>query len=186
MTILEIGVGGYDDLRRGGESLRMWKRYFPRATIYGLDIIDKTTLSEPRLTVLQGDQSSPADLERVIRATGPLDIIIDDGSHVSAHVITAFNTLFPVLRDGGVYVVEDLQTSYWPHFGGQTSAYDDTSTSMGFLKNMVDGLNFEEIGGRDPARTDASIKGMHFYHNMAFIEKAENRDGGAPSWLSRI
>ncbi|WP_036566671.1 class I SAM-dependent methyltransferase [Nocardia sp. BMG51109] len=186
LTILEIGVGGYDDPHRGGESLRMWKRYFPRAAIFGLDIVDKTALSTPRLTVLQGDQSSATDLERVVRATGPLDIIIDDGSHISAHVITAFHTLFPALRDGGVYVVEDLQTSYWPHFGGKSGAYNDISTSMGFLKAMLDGLNHEEIDGREPAPTDAAIKGMHFYHNMAFLEKGENRDGGAPSWLSRI
>ncbi|MFC9437645.1 hypothetical protein [Nocardia sp. NPDC057030] len=183
LTILEIGVGGYADPRRGGESLRMWRRFFPRAAVFGIDIIDKSALSGQRMTVLQADQSSAADLAHVVEVTGPLDIIIDDGSHVSAHVIATFNALFPALRHGGIYVIEDLQTSYWPHFGGKAGIYTDTSTSAGFLKAMIDGLNYEEIDGRESEPTDACITGMHFYHNMAFLEKGENQDGGAPSWL---
>ncbi|WP_280408356.1 class I SAM-dependent methyltransferase [Nocardia brasiliensis] len=183
LTILEIGVGGFADPRRGGESLRMWKRYFPRATVYGIDIVDKSELSEPRITVLRADQSAPADLARVLETTGPLDLVIDDGSHLSAHVIASFDVLFPALRPGGMYVIEDLQTSYWPHFGGRSGVYDDTSTSMGFLKALIDGLNFAEIDGREPRRTDTAIKGMHFYHNIVFVEKGENRDEGAPAWL---
>ncbi|MFG2445251.1 hypothetical protein ACGFQG_20495 [Nocardia fluminea] len=183
LTILEIGVGGYDNPRRGGESLRMWKRYFPRAAVYGIDIIDKSSLSESRMTILRADQADPVDLARVLEITGPLDIIIDDGSHVSAHVIATFALLFPALRSGGMYVIEDLQTSYWPHFGGKAGVYDDMETSVGFLKAMVDGLNHAEIDNRAQASTDACVKGMHFYHNLAFLEKGENRDEGAPSWL---
>lgn len=185
LTILEIGVGGYADPGRGGASLHVWKRYFPRASVFGLDITDKSALSEQRITVLAGDQSSPADLADVIAATGPLDIIIDDGSHVSAHLLASFEVFFPLLRDGGLYVLEDLQTSYWPSFGGKADVFDDPATSVGFLKQLVDGLNHEDIEGRRPRPTDTTIGGLHFYHNLCFIEKATNLDGRPPAWISR-
>ncbi|MFD9888715.1 class I SAM-dependent methyltransferase [Amycolatopsis sp. NPDC059027] len=185
LTILEIGVGGYADPGQGGASLHVWKRYFPRASVFGLDITDKSALSEQRLTVLAGDQSSPADLSDVVAETGPPDIVIDDGSHVSAHLLASFEALFPVLRDGGLYVLEDLQTSYWPNFGGRADVFDDPVTSVGFLKQLVDGLNHEDIDGRRPRATDATIGGLHFYHNLCFVEKATNLDGAPPSWIPR-
>ncbi len=183
LTILEIGVGGYQDSARGGESLRMWKNYFPRAAVYGLDIFDKTSMSGPRTTVLQGDQSSPEDLRRVLAATGPLDVVIDDGSHRSEHVKASFAMLFPALRENGIYVIEDLQTSYWPGFGGRPPGQAGIPTSMDYLKTLVDGLNYEEITGRRPSNTDTNIRGLHFYHNLAMIEKGANRDGGGPQWM---
>lgn len=185
LTVLEIGVGGYADPVRGGASLRMWRRYFPRALIYGLDITDKRAMSGQRMIIRQGDQSSAADLADVVAATGPLDVVIDDGSHVSAHVIATFNELFSAVRPGGLYVIEDLQTSYWPSFGGAHWGTDEAATSVGFLKALVDGLNHEEIDGREPQGWDAEISGLHFYHNMAVIEKKKNLDGGAPSWIPR-
>ncbi|MEV1075241.1 class I SAM-dependent methyltransferase [Micromonospora parva] len=185
LTILEIGVGGFGDQHRGGASLEVWRRYFPRALVYGLDIVDKSHLTDQRVTVLQGDQSSPTDLARVVEVMGRPDIVIDDGSHVSAHLLASFASLFPVLRHGGLYVMEDLQTSYWPTFGGRAGTYDDPATSLGFLKTLVDGLHHEEIVGRTPAFTDPDIGGVHFYHNLAFVEKERNLDGGAPSWIPR-
>ncbi|MEV7007445.1 class I SAM-dependent methyltransferase [Streptosporangium sp. NPDC051022] len=193
LTILEIGVGGfslsangYGDPARGGESLRMWKHYFPRALVYGIDIVDKRALSEQRITILHADQSNPAELDEVIRETGPLDIVIDDGSHRSEHVLTSLRTLFPHLRNGGLYVIEDLQTSYWPRFGGNSDVFDSPSTSVGFLKSLVDGLNHEEIldsSDRVPGDFDRSVRGLHFYHNIVFIEKGLNVEGGGPVWL---
>src|SRR6185295_16936977 len=59
LTLLEIGVGGYRDPRKGGESLRMWKAYFPKARIFGLDLFDKRALEEDRIRILQGSQDDP-------------------------------------------------------------------------------------------------------------------------------
>lgn len=56
LKILEIGVGGYDDPLSGGDSLRMWKTYFPNSMIYGLDIVDKSSLEEDRIKIFQGSQ----------------------------------------------------------------------------------------------------------------------------------
>jgi cephalosporin hydroxylase len=111
VTLLEIGIGGYSNQARGGASLRMWKAYFPAGTIIGLDIEDKSQFAEERITILQGDQGDRAFLRDLATRYGPFDIVIDDGSHRSEHVIASFEALFPHLRDGGVYVVEDLQAS---------------------------------------------------------------------------
>ena len=56
IKLLEIGAGGYDDPRAGGESLRMWKRYFLFANIYSIDIYEKSFLEERRIKIFKGSQ----------------------------------------------------------------------------------------------------------------------------------
>ncbi|QQC92103.1 hypothetical protein [Streptomyces alfalfae] len=182
VRICEIGVGGYGDPRAGGGSLSMWKEFFPRGLVYGVDIADKRALDRPRITTVRADQSDPEALRSMAEEFGPFDIIIDDGSHMSPHVITSFRTLFPYLVEDGVYAVEDLHGSYWPQlFEGSEDDLNDPAYTVGFLKQMVDGLNHEEFLKKETrvARpTDRTIKGMHFYHNLAFIEKGRNEEGG--------
>jgi hypothetical protein len=175
LTLLEIGVGGYDDPRAGGASLRMWKAFFPRARVFGIDVYDKRAVEEPRIRVLQGNQGDPAFLARLVAETGPLDIVIDDGSHANEHVLASFEALFPHVREGGVYAIEDLQTSYWPKFGG---SLDLTAphTSMNALKRLVDGLNHAEriAPGYVPTFLDLNVRSVHFYHNLAFVYRGRN------------
>lgn len=90
IKMLEIGVGGYGSPTEGGESLRMWKKYFPHGEIYAVDIYDKSPLQESRIKIFQGSQVDRAFMERVADDHGPFDIIIDDGSHVNGHVIETF------------------------------------------------------------------------------------------------
>ncbi|WP_297549426.1 class I SAM-dependent methyltransferase [Amycolatopsis sp.] len=182
LTVLEIGVGGFGDPGAGAESLRMWKHYFPRAILYGLDIEDKREFDELRIVTVRGDQSDPVSLAAFAEDVGPFDIVIDDGSHVSADVITSFRTLFSHVRPNGLYVIEDLQTSYWkPMFGGDDSDLTDPQYTMGFLKTLLDGLHHEEFlraEAWEPQPTDGQIRGVHFYHNLCFIEKGPNVEGG--------
>lgn len=188
ITLVEIGVGGYRDPTDGGASLRMWRDFFPRALVYGLDIVDKSAHNDGRIQTLCADQSAPNSLAQAIAQTGCPDIIIDDGSHISKHVITTFTTLFPLLRPGGKYVIEDLQTSYWPSFGGSEHSTCDPTTSMGMLKDLVDGLNHRQItdaNSRSRRETDTQIVGLHFYHNLAIIDKGLNLEPGPPSWLAK-
>ncbi|MEZ4755668.1 MAG: class I SAM-dependent methyltransferase [Flavobacteriales bacterium] len=179
LRMLEIGVGGYTDPRAGGGSLRMWKRYFPKARITALDLYDKSWWEEPRIRIHQGSQTDIAVLDRIVKEDGPFDLIIDDGSHVSTHIIATFEHLFPSLKDGGHYIIEDTQTSYWKEFGGDEHDRTGTHTSMGYFKSLVDGLNHEEI--RDPARQegpfDRSIRSIHFHHNLVVICKGSNEEG---------
>jgi hypothetical protein len=184
LKILEIGIGGYRDPQHGGASLRMWKRYFHRSLVYGLDIVDKSSIAEQRIDVVQGDQADQQFLANLSERSGPFDVIIDDGSHYCADVIASFTALFPRLRMGGIYVVEDTATSYWPDYGGSTDNKSDVSTTMGFFKSLVDGLNYEEFEPPEahrPADTDEQIVCLHFYHNLVIIEKAVNRSGSLPS-----
>ena len=178
LKILEIGVGGDDDPKKGGASLRMWKKYFPNGLIYSIDIHEKSFLQERRIKIFQGSQADDDFLRKVYQEIGPIDIIIDDGSHINEHVIRSFNVLFPLLKDGGIYVGEDLQTAYWPRYGGDSMNLNNTATSMGFFKTLVDGLNHIEFekSGYAPTYFDAHITSLHFYHNMAFIYKGLNSE----------
>ncbi|MDD5080328.1 MAG: class I SAM-dependent methyltransferase [Candidatus Omnitrophica bacterium] len=176
MNVLEIGVGGYEDPDKGGASLLMWKYYFPRSAIYAIDVYDKSKLQEKRIKIFQGSQNDEKFLKDVFSRIGSLDIIIDDGSHMNEHVLTSFKTLFPLLKDGGIYAVEDVQTSYWPQYGGSSEDLNNPATAMGFFKKIADGLNYMELAepGYEPAYFDRNITSIHFYHNLVIIYKGVN------------
>jgi hypothetical protein len=179
IVLLEIGIGGEGDPGKGGESLRMWRRYFPRATVVGLDIHDKRQFAEDRIRIYQGDQSDEAVLRRIVAEVGRPDVVIDDGSHVNAHVLKSFEVLFPLLQDDGIYAIEDLQTSYWPRFGGSSEDLTGAPTSMCLLKRLLDGLNHEEFlrPGYVPSHLDEHVTAVHAYHNLAFVQKGRNKEG---------
>lgn len=183
INLLEIGVGGYEDPKQGGESLRMWKAFFRRGNIFGVDIYDKTYHNEKRITTFKGSQVDSDFLKKIKEEMGTVDIIIDDGSHFNDHVITTFKILFPLLGPNGIYVIEDLQTSYWGRFSDDVtenaSMHVEPLTSMNFLKPLVDGLNYEEfmVDGYTPTYFDENITSIHFYHNLVFIYKGKNNEG---------
>ncbi len=154
--VLEIGIGGYD-LAEGGHSLLMWRSYFPNATIYGLDIHEKR-IDAPRVVVLQGDQSDPDSLLEAIKDCPPFDLIVDDGSHIASHIVTTFETLYPLLSPGGLYVIEDMHTAYLPEFEGGPPGTDGTSVVL--VKSLLDDLN---VNGR--------VAQVHAYPRLAVIRK---------------
>ena len=178
IILLEIGIGGYGDPRAGGESLRMWKEFFPNGTIIGLDLHDKSSLREERIEIEQGSQDDPEFLKRLSARYGPFDIVIDDGSHLPAHVIASFEILFDHVKGNGIYAIEDLQTSYWLGWGGSRKG-TGKGTSMGLLLDLANGRNYEEfdVAGYQPSRFDVGIESVTFYHNLAFIQKGPNTEG---------
>lgn len=178
LNLLEIGIGGYSDAAKGGNSLRTWKAYFPNARIFGIDIHDKCGVDEERIRTFQGSQIDEAFLRRVVEQINGVDIVIDDGSHVNSHVIRTFEILFPYLRRGGIYAIEDTQTSYWPGFGGSSEELGNRETIMGYFGILVHSLNHQEIlrKGYLPTEYDRSIVAMHFYHNLIIMEKGENTE----------
>lgn len=181
LTLLEIGIGGYDDPNLGGGSLRMWRTYFPRGQIYGIDIHDKSVHDGRRIKTFQGSQFDPRFLDRVLEITGPPDIIIDDGSHVSRDVIVSFGYLFPRMANDGIYVVEDLQTSYWDDWGGDDENPESRSTAVGFFGGLIHGMHYEERPSRHLTQAsyfEQNILGLSFYHNLVFVQKGPNVEGG--------
>lgn len=171
IRLLEIGVGGYDRPRVGGNSLRMWKRYFEKGIITGIDLYDKSLLQENRIHIEKGDQGDALFLQEITRKNGPFDIIIDDGSHVQSHIIASFEALFPLMRSGGIYVIEDTQTSYWPKFEGSTELMDTIPSAMNYFIQRVHGVNrsewLEEVKPVDIP--DQGIGSIGFYHNLIFV-----------------
>jgi hypothetical protein len=135
ISLLEIGV-------QNGGMLEIWSKYFPKAErLLGCDIDERCrnlSFEDPRIKVFVGDANAPETLSAIIQDTSVFDIIIDDGSHIVSDVIKSFSLFFPRLRAGGLYVIEDLHTSYWPDYGGGT---DLQLTSMGFLKLLADICN---------------------------------------------
>jgi len=130
LKIIEIGIAS-------GASLRMWKEYFPLATIYGIDVsLGYKKYEEERINVIAGDQNNSDFLKTLYTTVGECDIIIDDGSHVSKHQVTSFTHLFPLVKAGGYYVIEDLHTSYLKNF-----LLDSPLPTTDFLKNLVDDMN---------------------------------------------
>ena len=188
VKVLEIGIGGYDLPDAGGESLRMWKHYFRRGLIYGMDIYPKTGIHESRVQILQGDQGDEEALDAMARELGPFDIIIDDGSHISHHIIPSFNALFPHVKPGGIYVIEDLASAYWPGWGGDADPSAQYRT-MDMIKDLLDDLHqSEQIRAGDDKRstTELTVTGVHVHHNLAIIDKGLNTEQGAPEWLRGI
>lgn len=185
-TFLEIGIGGYAHQGKGGGSLRMWKQFFPKAQIVGLDIEDKSFVAEDRIRVYQGSQADPDVLHRIVADAGSIRVILDDGSHNPAHIRETFRILFPLLEPHGIYIIEDTQTSYWPQWGGSEDL-DDPSTTMALVKGLVDGINYEEYVDEayEPTYTDRHVVGVHVYHNLVIIEKGENAEGTKRRFLLR-
>jgi hypothetical protein len=109
IKLLEIGINK-------GESLNAWEEYFGEGSkIYGLDkhyINDK--YKKQNIEYIKGDQNNKKDLDKIIKIVKECEIIIDDGSHHPHHQLFSFNYLFDkLLKKGGIYVIEDIETSYW-------------------------------------------------------------------------
>jgi hypothetical protein len=162
LNLLEIGVGW-------GGSLYTWREYLPKARITGIDNNPKRKEFEgENIKVFIGDQADSQFLKSVNRERGPFDIIIDDGSHMMHQQIKSFNTLFPRLKDGGVYVIEDWHTSYMPKYqdGGQRT--------VDRLKELIDGLNFWITPDKSPDYFAENIVSLHFESGIVFIRKGKN------------
>lgn len=129
-TMLEIGV-------HKGSSLRTWEEYFPNAKIVGVDIKEESrALQSERAVVEIGSGGDPKFLRGLVAKHGRFQLIVDDGSHIWEHQKVAFTTLFPSLRDGGVFIIEDLNTSYFPKW---QKGFPGIST-VEWLKNGIDHL----------------------------------------------
>jgi hypothetical protein len=165
IRVLEIGV------YRGG-GLAMWQKYFgPAARIVGADIDpDAARAVAGRFEVELGDQSDPDFLRAVNEKHGPFDVIIDDGGHTMEQQIVTATTLFPLLAEGGVLVVEDCHTSYWPSFGG---GFAEPDSFLTWARARVDDLHARHSGEVDRDSIWAQeLDGMHFYDSIVVLDKA--------------
>src|SRR5208337_1726291 len=140
VVFIEIGVD------KGG-SLQMWKKYFgPLARIVGIDVIPSCKeFEEEQIYVRIGNQSDPVFLQNIINEFDTPDIVLDDGSHVMADIISSFNFLYPRIDKRGIYMVEDLHTAYWDEYQG---GLNREGTFIERCKALIDELNAEHTRGK--------------------------------------
>ncbi len=117
ITFLEMGlfIGGpehgksADRVTRDLPSIRMWLEFFDKADIHGLDVSDFSWFHHDRFTFHRCDMDDRANIAAARAVMPEFDIIIDDASHASHHQQNGFLELFPRLRPGGLYIIEDLR-----------------------------------------------------------------------------
>lgn len=164
VSILEIGVS------KGG-SLQLWREYFgPEARIFGIDIDPDCRRFDGRHGQVRiGSQADPAFLQGIVAEMGGVDVVIDDGSHMQSHVEASFHTLFPLLNPGGIYLVEDLHTAYWPTFEG---GYRRRTSFIETAKDIVDDMHhwYHRRRTRQPVAKDL-VTGVHFYDSIVVLDK---------------
>jgi len=161
---LEIGVAG-------GGSLQMWRQYFgPEAIIFGVDIDpDCAAFDGESGQVRIGSQDDPRFLQEVVAEMGRIDAVLDDGSHRMDHIVTSFRTLFPLLAEDGVYLVEDLHTAYKRGFGG---GLDQPGNFFHTIRRLTDDMHRAyHRGAVNFPDTADWITGLHVHDSLAVIEK---------------
>jgi|688.fasta_scaffold164897_3 8-demethyl-8-alpha-L-rhamnosyltetracenomycin-C 2'-O-methyltransferase len=140
LSILEIGIGRPDlmipivgDRYQVGASLRMWRSYFPRATVFGADICRDSLIFERRIHSFFLDQSCPKSLENLASTGQKFDIIVDDGSHEIADMLLTYEILSPLARK--FYIIEDIRSEFLGHIPKELSVYQgkDDWDSFGVL-----------------------------------------------------
>jgi 23S rRNA U2552 (ribose-2'-O)-methylase RlmE/FtsJ len=165
VTILEIGI------YQGG-SLQMWKDYFgPAAMIYGVDINPRCKeLEEERVRIFIGSQEDREFLRSLKKAVPRIDILIDDGGHTMKQQITTFEELYDHVDDQGVYLCEDLHTSYLKGWGG---GYQKKDTFIEYSKNFIDYINAWHSETKNLTVSDftRSTHSLHYHDSVLVIEK---------------
>jgi 8-demethyl-8-alpha-L-rhamnosyltetracenomycin-C 2'-O-methyltransferase len=145
-SILEIGLGTLNpeipssfagniqhfDFYKPGGSLRVWRDYFPKAQVYGIDIAKDCMFSEERIKTFLFDSSEKEYCDYYLDNL-EFDIIIDDGNHDPKYQVKTLRNLFPKLKEGGIYIIEDiggypgteeLLIEYLEEFEELTKGYD--------------------------------------------------------------
>lgn len=164
VRLLELGVSH-------GGSLQLWRTYFgPTARIFGVDVNPLCrAVDDADLCVRIGSQADPEFLTRVVGEMEGVDIVVDDASHVATHQRISFQTLFPLLGPGGIYIAEDLHTSYWYSYGGGLGRQGSFIEEM---KHLIDDIHvsFSQARPRFP-EIYRTVESIHFYDSIVVIEK---------------
>ena len=104
IRLLEMGLHCHGE---GIPSIFSWRDFFSKAAIVGFDQTDFSRHGTNRITIVRGNQQDTRDLKRLAEY-GPFDIIIDDCSHKPEDQLIALMVLYPSLKVGGFYIIEDL------------------------------------------------------------------------------
>lgn len=164
IRFLEIGVCW-------GGSMNLWRKFFGQeASIFGIDIDPQcAAFNGISGQVRIGSQDDPAFLRSVVEEMGGVDIVLDDGSHIGRHQRASFEALFPLLAEGGLYVIEDLHSAYWADYEGGAGR---PGTAIEFLKGQIDAMHRHYHSPADnTADRIPAIESIQFFDSIAVVEK---------------
>lgn len=164
VKFLEIGV-------HFGGSLEMWRKYLGAdAKIFGIDIDKNCAAFDGQAGQVRiGSQADPDFLASVIDEMGGVDLILDDGSHRMEHVMASLNALFPRLSTGGVYMIEDMHTAYFPRFGGGLNAPGNMFNAM---RRVIDDMHgWYHKGKAHFPDLGQQVSGVHVHDSIVVLEK---------------
>jgi hypothetical protein len=181
--LLEIGIGG-EGRELGGASLKMWKSIFPEAQIFAWDIYPKQELDDDRVKTYIVDQGDVEAIRAFCAEHGPFDIIIDDGSHHRSDQLTSLFNLINEVSDGGMYVIEDYFTAYWPVYEGSTLAVEFLDSPIRWIKRSVDIVNRGNLLSPEVQNLlpDWGIESLHVYPGVCvFRKKTSGVESSIPS-----
>ena len=134
INFLELGV-------RQGWSMYMWDEYFPNANIYGIDNNSEglcpTEFKSDRIHFTICSQTDRETLTKLSDSSGGFDVIIDDASHISSLSIESFNILFPLLKSGGIYVIEDMHVCSVPIYNPENFTVHQFIDSIRHRQDMI-------------------------------------------------
>jgi hypothetical protein len=162
-TIVEFGV-------YHGGSLEMWRDYFgPGARVVGVDHDPRTMFEAPQIEVRVGDQLDRAFLAELAADLGPVQVVIDDGGHHMPQQIATFEELWPAVAEGGVFLTEDVHTSYDPVYQGGAHR---PGTFIQYVKGLVDDINAWDAKDAVPITPYShTIRGLHVYDKIVVFDK---------------
>ncbi|VDM42711.1 unnamed protein product [Toxocara canis] len=177
LSILEFGIGGFGDEKKGGGDLLTWAEFFPSAhVIVGVDISKKSFHVPPNVKMIQVNQTNEMAIRKICKHHGPFDLIVDDASHMCDDTITTFKLIWHCLKSESIYILEDTQSSY-SNTASCSKGVNANWTSINFFKRLIDENNFAKI---EKSTGDANFEwsayakkltGIHFYHNLLIITK---------------
>lgn len=172
--LFELGWGGYEFEDRGGESARTWYEYFPQAKIVYLDLYNKKNAMNGRMDFFQGSQTDKNLLKTIIKRGDEYSkrIVIDDASHNNQLSIESFRIIFPLLKSGDLYFIEDLETSYYEGDEYQGSSKPGVGyTTMNYFSRLTHQLNWQHM--KDEYRNEYAdkLEWIHFYKELIAIKK---------------
>lgn len=174
VRLLELGV-------KTGASLRMWKEYLPFGQIHGVDLnVDCARYAEDRISVHICAQDDRSELTGMAEEVGGFDVVLDDCSHINELTLASYGILWPYVRPGGYYIIEDLGMSWID--------YSTVSNQQEFMDGELQ-MNISR--GVDPAQDRSSVtrrfeaviqdmdmlrgdtRFLHFWPNIAIAQKVE-------------
>lgn len=164
VRMLEIGV------YKGG-SLNLWRRWLGQdAVIFGIDIDpDCAAVNGIAGQVRIGSQADPDFLRKVVAEMGGIDVVLDDGSHMGRHIRASLDTLFPLLSETGIYLIEDVHTGYSRRYdGGRFNRFN----FIRLLSTLTDDIHhWYHTRGQQVAATADTLVGIHIHDSLIVLEK---------------